>query len=162
MRRPSWLLVSVAAAALLLPDAARALSATITVTGTVNESGGTVTVNGVTAPLTGTTFTAAGVPLALGPNTITATATDAAGNATSASITVHLGAKVNVQGTRDSSVTTVTINGVTATLGAGTFSALVPMTLGVNTITVNAADAAGNTNTAASRAFLARPPVEHP
>jgi hypothetical protein len=36
------------------------------------------------------------------------------------------------------------------------------MTLGINTITVNAQDAAGNTGTATSRVFLARPPVAHP
>ena len=158
MRR---LLLGVAIVWLASPGLAQA-AVTVTVTGTVNELVTGVTVNGVTATITGSSFTAAGVPLSLGPNTITATATDVAGNTASAQITVVLGAKINVQGTVDVSVTAVTVNGVTASLGSGTFSALVPMTLGVNTITANAQDAAGNTGTSTSRTFLARPPVEHP
>ena len=51
---------------------------------------------------------------------------------------------------------------ITATLTSGTFSALVPMTLGVNTVTANAQDGAGNTNSKTSQVFLARPPVNHP
>lgn len=144
------------------PAPAQAAPVTITVTGTVNEPAASVRVNGIAATLTGTTFTATGIPLTLGPNTLTATATDGAGNTASASITVHLGAKVTVQGTADGSVTTVTVNGVTATLTAGTFAALVPMTLGVQTLTVQAQDGAGNAGTLTSRVFLARPPVEHP
>lgn len=158
MRR---LLLGVAIAWLAWPSLAQAAVA-VTVTGTVDESVTSVTVNGMTATRTGNSFTATGVPLSLGPNTITATATDAAGNATSASITVHLSAKVNVRGTVDASVTTVTVNGVTASITSGTFSAMVPMTLGVNTLTANAQDGAGNTNSVTSRVFIARPPVNHP
>jgi hypothetical protein len=162
MRWPAWILPAGLAAALLLGLSAEARAATITVTGTVNETVASVTVNGIAATVTGTTFSAAGVPLALGPNTITAIATDTAGNAASASITVQLGAKVNVQGTVDASVTTVTVNGVTATLSSGTFSAMVPMMLGVNTVTANAQDGAGNASSTTSRVFIARPPVNHP
>ena len=153
-------LLGLAVALLWAPGLAHAAT-TVTVQGTV-ESGSSVTVNGVTATVTGTTFTATGVPLSLGPNTITATATDAAGNAASTSITVHLGAKVNVQGTVDASVTTVTVNGINASLTSGNFSALVTLTLGINTITVNAQDAAGNPNSATRQVFVVRPPVGHP
>ena len=149
-------------AALWGPRAAYADPVTISVTVTVNEAVTGVTVNGITATANGNTYTATGVPLALGPNLITATATDAAGNAGSASITVHLRAWVNVQGTADASVTMVTVNGVPATLASGTFSALIPMTLGVNTVTANAQDGAGNVGSKTSSVFLARPPVEHP
>ena len=150
------------AAVLLGSHAAYANPVTLTVTVTVNEPVTGVTVNGITATANGNTYTATGVPLALGPNLITATATDAARNSSSVSITVHLRAWVNVQGTADASVTTVTVNGVAATLAAGTFSALIPMTLGVNTVTASAQDAAGNVGSKTSRVFLARPPVQHP
>ena len=161
MRR---LLIGLVMALFLAENPAHAAAVTITVTGTVNEPVSSVTVNGITASITGgTSFTATGVPLSLGPNTITVTATDVAGNTASKLITVRLGAKVNVQGTAvDSSATTVTVNGITATVTGSAFSALIPMTLGVNTVTVNAQDAAGNTGSKTSRVFLARPPVEHP
>ena len=159
--RVAWALLASLSACFLGSGLACA-QVTITVAGTVNESIGSVKVNGIAATLAGNTFTATGVPLSLGPNTITATATDLAGNTASVSMTVHLGAKVNVKGTVDGSVTTVTVNGVTATLAPGTFSALVPMILGVNTVTATAQDAAGNTATATGRVFVARPPVNHP
>ena len=161
----AWvLLAGLTAAPLLGPSSVQAQPITITVTGTVNEPVSNVTVNGITASVTGgTSFTATGVPLSLGPNTITVTATDVAGNSASTSITVRLDAKVNVQGTVvDSSATTVTVNGITATVTGSTFSVLIPMTLGVNTVTANAQDGAGNVGSKTSRVFLARPPVEHP
>ena len=159
MTRPAWVL-SVGLAVVCL--GVRAEAAAVTVDVTVNEPVTSVTVNGVAATLTGSVYSAPGVSLSLGPNTITATATDPAGNSASTSITVHLGAKVNVQGTADASVTAVTVNGIPAPLTAGTFSALIPMTLGVNTVTTNAQDAAGNASSKTSRVFLARPPVPHP
>jgi hypothetical protein len=155
------LVALVLAGFLCAPSFAEAAAHIITVTGTT-EAGTTVIVKGIAATVTGTTFTATGVPLEYGLNTITATATDAAGNSSSASITVNLGKKINVQGTRDASAITVTVNGIAATLNSGTFSALVPMTLGINTITVSAQDAAGNSSNATSQTYLARPPVDHP
>src|SRR3989338_8174842 len=65
---------------------------TITVTGTVDDSSATVVVSGaanqVTATIAGTIFSAPGVKLVVGPNTLTATATDAADNSSSTSVTV--------------------------------------------------------------------------
>jgi RHS repeat-associated protein len=68
---------------------------TITVSGTVTDSGGTtpsgvanVKVNGVTATLTGESWTLADVALSIGSNTITITATDIAGNTANTTIIV--------------------------------------------------------------------------
>ena len=64
---------------------------TISVLGTVTDaSATTVQVNGLPATVTGTTFQATGIQLVEGPNTITAIATDAAGNQATKSITVSL------------------------------------------------------------------------
>jgi len=58
-----------------------------------NETG--VTVNGVIASVYGTQFAASHVPLQQGVNTITATATDTAGNSVSTSITVNASIPAN-------------------------------------------------------------------
>ena len=58
------------------------------VAGTVNDSNAQVTVNGTAAQVANRTYSIAGVPLALGPNTIQAVARDQAGNATTTTITV--------------------------------------------------------------------------
>ena len=47
----------------------------------------TVTVNGVTADIVAGSFVAGAVPLAVGPNTLTARATDTAGNVGTATCT---------------------------------------------------------------------------
>lgn len=159
---PTWAQIAGLVATGLLGLASPAEATTINVDVTVTGVVAGVTVNNIAAAPNGNGYRAMGIPLALGPNTITATATDAAGNSASTSITVHLGTKVNVQGTVDSSTTTVTVNDVAATITAGTFSAFVPMKLGMNTVTANAQDAAGNTNSATTHVFLVRPPVEHP
>jgi hypothetical protein len=62
----------------------------ITVVGTINDNTAAVTVNGVAASVTNGQFSAAGIPLAEGANTITASAADQAGNAGTASIVVTL------------------------------------------------------------------------
>ncbi|MBI3319830.1 MAG: hypothetical protein HYZ89_04510 [Candidatus Omnitrophica bacterium] len=62
----------------------------VTIEGTVSDPGASVVVNGVQATVTQTTFRAEGVRLIEGPNLITATATDLAGNRTSQTATVHL------------------------------------------------------------------------
>ena len=56
-------------------------AASINVAGTVDDTTATITVNGVAAILNGTNWTAQQVPLAEGPNTLTATATDPSNNA---------------------------------------------------------------------------------
>ena len=69
------------------------------VSGAVSSQADSVVVNGVSAALQGGVFTAAAVPIAEGSNTITAVATNAAGDAGTASITV----------VRDTSAPTVVI-----------------------------------------------------
>ncbi|MBI5192340.1 MAG: carboxypeptidase regulatory-like domain-containing protein [Nitrospirae bacterium] len=58
--------------------------------GTVNESQGSVLVNGVEAVISNRNFTAEPIPLVPGPNTITASGSDQWGNTASAVITVNL------------------------------------------------------------------------
>src|SRR5262249_61820850 len=75
------------------PDHSVTKDGTITVTGTVTDSSPvTMTVNGVTASITGAgmtrNFSAAGVSLKEGPNPIVAAARDVAGHASQTSITV--------------------------------------------------------------------------
>jgi PKD repeat protein len=137
----------------------------------------TVTVNGVNATANPDgTFTATNVPLREGPNTITATATDPAGNAATAGISVGLDttpptititvpsngamettSSVNVIGNVNDAVSGVVnqgdvkvqVNGVDATVTNGTFSVNdLPLTPGVNTILAVAVDKAGNQSTA--------------
>ena len=159
--------IAVVAAFLCVPELVSAAPFTINVDVTVNESVSNVMVNGIAATPNGGVYRAVGVSLQFGPNTITATATDAAGNPASSSITVLLRTKVNVQGTVDASVVSITVsNGsdapISVTPTGGTFSALVPISLGVNTITVSAQDAAGNNGSKDTAIFAVRPPVAHP
>jgi hypothetical protein len=58
------------------------------VVGTVNPLQATVTVNGTAAQVANRSFLVPAVPLALGPNTIQATATDRSGNSATASVIV--------------------------------------------------------------------------
>jgi hypothetical protein len=158
----------------------------VTVSGTISAgtgaTGGTagtgpsavtaVSVNGVAATLTGATFTATGVPLIEGGNTLTATATDAQGHVGIASINVvrdltppHVaiytpaaGARlaassvavtglVNdiVAGTVNAANATVTVNGIPATVANRSFVVpSVPLQRGQNVLTAVAVDAAGN------------------
>ena len=139
-------------------------TATVTVTGSHTDAT-SVDVSGVAATITGGTWAAA-VPLTPGSNTLTATATNAFGQAQAqVSLTLDADAPVLqitaptddtaltastvvVSGTvADATATTVTVNGVNATVTGGTFSAAVPLTLGSNTLTATATDAAGNVAT---------------
>ena len=70
--------------------AAFAGSRTITVTGTIDDPGATVTVNGTPATISSGDFSASITLTSEGQNTITATATDPAGNSATASVTVAL------------------------------------------------------------------------
>jgi hypothetical protein len=109
------------------------------------------------------------VPLLEGLNTITVVATDAAGNTSTITRTIRMDSiqptltvyspvggaitnlsSVTVSGTvTDSTVLTLTVNGVLQTLSPdGSFSTPVTLAEGLNTITVVATDAAGNTSTA--------------
>ena len=116
-----------------------------------------VTVNGVVATVAGGSFTAS-VPLVEGANTVTATATNAFGEA-SASTPVTLDttppvvtitspangsltaeASTSVTGTvfDASPIASLTVNGVVATLTGSAFSASVPLADGANPITATA------------------------
>lgn len=151
--------------------AASPITYAVTVTGTIDDPTASVTVNGIAAAVSGTTFTAAPVLLLLGPNTLTATATDALGNTASASISVSLDLpeakktprfSITVTGAVDDPAASVTVNGVPATVAAGAFTARVPLTSGFNALTAIATDPEGNTATASIRVFVplpARPPA---
>ncbi|HEY2235860.1 MAG TPA: hypothetical protein VGK01_20480, partial [Candidatus Angelobacter sp.] len=146
----------------------------ITVTGTVDDPNAVVTVNGVSAASSGGTFTASGVALREGANSITATGTNAGGAASTASVNVILDTTpptvridspsdqavltspqiyvtglVNdvVSGTVNAGQVKVTINGVQATVGNRSFMAEdVLLVPGKNVITAVATDRAGNVN----------------
>ena len=139
----------------------------ITVTGSVSDPNlDTVTVNGVTATVVDSEFTATGITLSEGDNTLIATAVDQVGNtASSPNVTVVLdttpptvaidpstldaltaAGTVDVTGTvADAHLDTVTVNGVTATVnlvdGSGTFLAQgVTLSEGDNTLIATATD----------------------
>jgi hypothetical protein len=142
-----------------------------TVTGTVSDSMATVVINSIAAPVVNGTFTAS-VPLAEGPNILTATATSASGSVGSGSITVTLdttpphvtitsptdqfvttdssisvAGNVNdtVVGTVNSQQAQVKVNGIAAQVANRTFLATnVPLNMGSNTIQAVAVDRAGN------------------
>jgi len=141
----------------------------ITVTGTVSDtlSGvSTVTINGINAVINGDTYTASNIPLVEGVNTITATASDRAGNTATSSITVNLdttppvisitspvdGSTVNtdtitVTGTIDDNTATVTVNGVNVAVTNNIFTAFdILLIQGANTITATATDKANLTS----------------
>lgn len=141
-----------------------------TVSGTVTGSTGPVVINSIPAPVVNGKFTAA-IPLAEGPNIVTATATSASGAVGSASITVTLdttpphvtitspvnqfvttGSSISVAGnvndivvgTVNEQQAKVTVNGVQAQVANRTFLATnVPLTMGSNTIRAVAVDRAG-------------------
>jgi len=145
-----------------------------TVNGTVSDPTATVTVNGLAAPVSNGSFSIA-LPLAEGPNIITATATTPAGAAGTASIQVTLdttpphvtitsppdqfvttassisvAGTVNdiVVGTVNSQQAQVTVDGIASQVANRTFLATnVPLTLGSNTIQAVAVDRAGNSAT---------------
>jgi hypothetical protein len=146
----------------------------ITVTGTVDDPNAVVTVNGVSASGSGGAFTASGVVLREGTNSITATGTNAGGAASTASVNVILdttpptvsidspsdGAVLTtpqiyvtglvndvVSGTVNAGQVQVTINGVQASVGNRSFMAEdVLLVPGKNVITAVATDRAGNVN----------------
>ena len=145
-----------------------------TVTGTVDDPSSTVTVNSVEAAVAGGTFSVA-LPLAEGPNVITATATNAAGAVGTASTevtldttpprvtltsppdqfvtseaTVSVAGSVNdiVVGTVNSEQAQVTVNGVAADVANRTFLAVnVPLSVGPNVIRAVGRDRVGNAAT---------------
>jgi len=167
---------SVPAVAITSPaDLSYVNATTVTVSGTLTVTGSgsaAVSVNGVAATVAGSTFTAAGVPLIEGGNTLTATAADGQGHVGTASINVvrdltppHVaiytptpGATIAdssvvvsglvndiVAGTVNAANATVTVNGLPAAVANRSFVvAGVPLQPGTNVLTAVAVDAAGN------------------
>lgn len=143
-------------------------AAQVTVNGTYNDdSQTTITVNGVSATLSGNSFTAT-VPVAEGQNSLLIAATDAAGNRTEVrrqvvrdttapgvaiqqpiANSVTNSGQVTVSGNfNDATATTVKVNNANATVSGNSFTATVPLVEGVNGLNVVAIDAAGNQGTA--------------
>ena len=146
-----------------------------TVTGSVSDPKATVVINTISAPVDSSGRFSAQVPLAEGPNILTATATSPSGSAASASITVTLdttpphvtitspgdqfvttaasisvGGNVNdiVVGTVNSQQAQVKVNGIASQVANRTFlAANVPLNMGSNTIQAVAVDRAGNAAT---------------
>lgn len=151
------------------------------VTGTVLDASpiASLTVNGVAATLAGSAFSAT-IPLAPGANPVTATAADAAGHTGSDAISVTRGeapaiaiaapadgfetaeAQAAVTGTvSGTEPVTVTVNGVSASVAGGSFSATVPLAEGPNTLTATATNALGSASDAvAGTRAAAGPPLE--
>lgn len=168
----------------------------INVSGTAADPGtnatgiASVTVNNVAATYTAATgqWTIANVALNLGANTITARATDVAGNATNVSVTVtreqppdtqppavaitspannsttnnsttNVSGTVSDTGTNASGVSRVMVNGTQATLNGGTWTLSgVALSVGPNTITATAFDNAGNQNSSSIVVNRQQPP----
>lgn len=122
-------------------DGSSTTATTVTVSGTDSDGTGsgvsTVTVTGTGATLGTGTFSLSNYGLSCGPNTITAVATDVAGNTQSASVTVTQ--------TCDTTPPTVTVTVPTAPNGqGGWFNA----NDGAQTVNVSATDASGVTSLA--------------
>ena len=139
----------------------------ITVTGHVEDPYlAAVEVNGVTATVTDTVFTAEGVVLSEGVTTIVASASDSVGNSASAPTRIVIldtlapeltvdatglpsltaAATLALSGTAvDPHLASVTVNGVAATLAGDAWSiAAIPLAEGDNTLVVRAEDSLGH------------------
>ncbi len=151
--------------------AAKPVSVTITVSGTINDPSSTITVNGAVAVISGSTYSADGIRLSLGPNNISVRAIDSCGNSSSKSILVHLDLadakkskrfSITVSGTIDDPSASVSINNFPTSITEGRFSAQVPVTTGYNMLTARAIDAIGNISMRSVRVFVplpTRPPA---
>ena len=145
----------------------------VIVAGTIGDAAASVTVNGIQASKSATSFQVS-VPLQEGNNTLTAVATNSNGSTSTASIQVTLDTtppRVTVSTPVDGFTTTestvaitgivndivvgtvnpqqaqVTVNGAAATVSNRTFSANAPLTIGPNTIQVIGRDQTGNSAT---------------
>jgi hypothetical protein len=145
-----------------------------TVTGTVSDPAASLTINSIQVPNSNGSFSAS-IPLAEGPNILTATATSPGGGVGTGSIQVTLdttpphititsppdqfvtgdasitvAGSINdiVVGTVNSQQATVTVNGASATVANRTFlAASVPLNIGNNIIEAVGRDRAGNAAT---------------
>ncbi|MDH4099778.1 MAG: hypothetical protein OEV28_04320, partial [Nitrospirota bacterium] len=153
-------------------DGAIVATDAVTINGAVDDASALVTVNGVSAPSSGSGFSASDVALVEGTNTISIVAVDPAGNSSSTILSVTYvkpditpptviilspaigsvvnAASVTVTGTVDDPTAVVSVNGADVPVTAGAFTASISLVEGANTITVTASDAAGNTSTAST------------
>src|SRR5215831_11542058 len=166
-------------------------ASTLSVTGTASDNVGviSVTVNGTAATSSdGYATWSASIALNAGSNSITVSAKDAAGNVGSATATLisdqstpqasllfppapaHTDAnRLTVTGTSSDNVavSAISVNGVAATStdNFATWHANVPLTVGANSILVNATDSAGNVALSAAMQTVTRhaqPPIVYP
>ena len=152
------------AISLLRSSAGLLTSKDLTVVSGVVSEASSVTVAGIPAMVHADGSFEVPVSLAEGANSIAITATDAAGNQGSDSLTVTRdttppsltmdalptevsSATVTVSGSVESSVSFVTVNGQPVTVTGGRYSTSVALSFGSNVIFVEATDAAGNTAT---------------
>ena len=152
------------AISLLRSSAGLLTSKDLTVVSGVVSEASSVTVAGIPAMVHADGSFEVPVSLAEGSNSIAITATDAAGNQGSDSLTVIRdttpptltmdalptevsSATVTVSGSVESSVSFVTVNGQPVTVTGGRYSTSVALSFGSNVIFVEATDAAGNTAT---------------
>ncbi|TAK03378.1 MAG: hypothetical protein EPO39_12285, partial [Candidatus Manganitrophaceae bacterium] len=138
----------------------------VTVSGTIDDPSATITVNGVAAEISSGLYSVAGISLSPGRNDLVIRAIDAVGNETTQTRTVYLDdlppairisspaagfvttATVTVTGTVDDPSAAVTVNGVSATISNGIFTAAgVPAPEGPLTLLARAEDPAGNVGT---------------
>jgi hypothetical protein len=162
----------------------------VNVTGTVEDPGAQVSVNGISAPVSGNSFLAT-VPLREGVNTITAVAQNSdvttstasveisldttpphvmiyspADNSTTTDASITVTGMVNdiVVGTVNPQQATVTVNGVAAQVGNRSFTAAdIPLAVGPNIIQAVGVDRAGNqatTSITVTRQAAGRPAVK--
>lgn len=160
------------------PDGSLTAAAEVLVQGSVTDASpiATFTLNGQAVALDDGAFQAT-LPLALGDNPITAEATDAAGNTGSDAITVVRGEPptVRISAPADGALVapgvvavsgtvvgtpapSVEVNGVTAAVSNGSFSAEVPVAEGANVLTATATNSLG-TDTASVTVTAGLPPT---
>ena len=136
----------------------------------------TLTVNGIEAVVSGGYFTVDGIPLEVGLNTLTITATDKTGNTSTQSRTVYrLGdttppaisitspadgstvnaAAVSITGIIDDNSAQVIVNGIQAVVSSNSFEAhSIPLEEGENSITITATDQSGNATSTSLNVLL--------
>jgi hypothetical protein len=140
----------------------------VSVSGSADEPLATVEVNGHAAAVTSAEFSLAALPLAEGANTLTVSATDPAGNRSSAELTVTLDSvpptvtitappanlltnrdRVAVAASVDEPVLTATVNGLPAVVdGLNLSLGELPLAEGSNVVRIAVTDRAGNPGTA--------------
>ena len=153
----------------------------VTVTGAVSEPPVSVTVNGRSASVSDTSFTLADLPLAEGNNIVTVDAVDRSGNKGSTSVTITLDTvppqlfvsapadgiltrspALTVTGTVSEPLTALTVNGTELVVSDTAFSHPLVLVEGVNVITLEATDRAGNRGKASVTVTLDSTPPTAP